>query len=191
MHPPRMLHKRVLYLASARVVDKEVLLKSARYFMAGRPTGFVLTKEMVARCSTCHVLSRFLRRVRVHLPNGTRIGLAGVGEGDERLTFPSDYCVAKALQSPDWVRFADTSDGTSAWCVALDKDRTPKSLVYKDGTIAYDYENIGRHGDWVTALVKQPPTLAPITSKECLDVSGVRTPQTPGYSSDDSGRCVR
>ena len=33
------------------------------------------------------------RRVRVHLLNGTRIGLAGVGEGNERLTFPSHYQV--------------------------------------------------------------------------------------------------
>ena len=140
---------------------------------------------MLASCSTGHSLSSVLRRVRVHLPNGTRIGLAVVGEGDERLTFASSYQVGDALQFPRWIRFAEPSDGTSAWYASLDRDRTPKAIVYKDGAAAYECQAIGMGGDWVTALV-QPPTQPSITSKECLDVSGVRTPQTPGYSSDDS-----
>ena len=125
----------------------EQLSASARHFMAARLPGFVLTTRMLASYDTGYSFSRSLRRVRVHLPNGTRIGLAGVGEGDDILTLPSHYLVAEALQSPHWIRFAETSYGTSALWVPLGKDRTPKSIVYKDGTIAYEYETIGRQGD--------------------------------------------
>ena len=78
--------------------------------MAARPKGYVLTKEVLATFDTRY--SRICgnskaRRVRVHLLNGTQIGLAGVGEGDERLTFPSHFQVGEALHSPRWTRFAD------------------------------------------------------------------------------------
>ena len=126
----------------------------------------------------------------MHLLNGTQIGLAGVGEGDERLTFPSHFQVGEALASPHWIRFAEPSDGTSKWYVILDPDRAPKAIVYKDGTSAFEGQPIGMKGEWVTALV-QPPTQPPITNGICLDLSDVKTPPTPGSASDDSGRCVR
>lgn len=187
VHPPTMVFDRGLYSTSARVFDRELYSTSARHFMAARPKGVVLTTRVLASCDTRHSLSSVLRRARVHLPNGTRIGLAGVGEGDERLTFPSHYQVGEALQSPHWVRFAEPSDGTSAWYVPLDSNRTPKTIVYKNGTSAFECQPIGMKGDWVIALV-QPPTQEPITHKRCLDVSAVETPPTPGSASDDSGR---
>ena len=161
--------------------------------MAARPKGYVLTTEVLATFGTRY--SRICgnskdRRVRVHLPNGTRIGLAGVGEGDERLTLPSHFQVGEALESPHWIRFAEPSDGTSKWYVILDPDRAPKAIVYKDGTAAFEGQPIGMKGEWAIARI-QPPTQPPITNRICLDVSGVKTPQTPGSASDDSGRYVR
>jgi len=165
----------------------------ARHVMAARPVGYVLTKEVLATVDTrnSRICGHSLdRRVRVHLPNGTQIGLAGVGEGDERLTFPSHFQVGEALQSPHWIRFAEPSDGTSKWYVVLDSDRLPKAIVYKDGTAAFEGQPIGMKGEWVTALV-QPPTQPPITDRICLDVSGEKTPPTPGSASYDSRRYVR
>jgi len=157
---------------------------SARHFMPAGPPGFVLTTRMSARYNTGHSSASVSHRVRVYMLNGTMVGIAGVGEGDDILTLPSNFLVGTALQSPHWIRFAKTSDGTSALCVPLGKDCTPKSIVYKDGSIAYGYETIGRRGDWVTALV-QPPKQEPF-HKRRLDVSGVKTPPTPGSASDSS-----
>ena len=156
----------------------------ARHFMPAAPPGFVLTTRMLSRYNTGHSSANVIRRVRVYMPNGTMIGLAGVGEGDDILTIPSHFLVGEALRSPHWIRFAETSDGTSALCVPLGKDRTPKSILYKDGSIAYGYESIGRRGDWVIALA-QPPTQEPFYKRR-LDVSRVKTPPTPRSASDSS-----
>ncbi len=45
-------------------------------------------------------------RVKVYTMDGTQIGLPGVGEGDNRLTFPRRFLVGDALRARDWIRFA-------------------------------------------------------------------------------------
>ena len=161
---------------------------SGRHFKPSRPEECVLTREVLDTFGTRYsriYLNSTDSRVRVHLLNGTRIGLAGVGEGDERLTFHSHFQVGEALHSPHWVRFAEPSDETSNWYVILDPDRAPKAIVYKDGTAAFEGQSIGLKGEWVTALVP-PPTQRPFWSRIFLDVSGMKTPPTPGSVSDDS-----
>ena len=46
------------------------------------------------------------RRVKVFTMSGVQIGKPGVGESDERLTFPMRYLVGDALAGTPWVRFA-------------------------------------------------------------------------------------
>ena len=136
-----------------------------------------------------HAWSSWLHQGMPCMLSGTMIGIAGVGKGDDILTLPSNMLVGRALQSLRWMRleaFETTSDGTSALCVPLGTDCSPKSIVYKDGSIAYGYETIGRRGDWVTALA-QPPTQEPFYKRR-LYVSGVKTPPTPGSVSDSSER---
>ena len=47
-----------------------------------------------------------LRRVKVYTTGGTRIGLAGLGQDDELLTFPGFWIIQEALDSPHWARFS-------------------------------------------------------------------------------------
>ena len=165
----------------------------SKHLRAVPPAGYGLTTCLLGTFDTRYNRicgTSKAERVRVHLLNGTQIGLVGVGEGDELLTFPSHYLVGEALRSPHWIRKAEPSDKTNKWYVILDPDRAPKAIVHKDGTTALPGELIGMKGEWATALV-QPSTQPPIPSVECLDISDVKTPTTPGSASDDSERCVR
>ena len=128
----RRVHPLAWFRWSARVFDREHLSEPARHFKAARLQGCVLTTRMLASCNTGHSLSSLLRRVRVHLPNGTRIGLAGVGEGDERLTFPSHYRVVEALQSAQNLQ-TEPVHGTCHWIRTVPQNqpfiKTEQSLM--------------------------------------------------------------
>ena len=45
-------------------------------------------------------------RVQVFTFEGVQIGLPGVGEGVNRLTFPAGYVIKDAMDAPIWIRFA-------------------------------------------------------------------------------------
>ena len=49
-------------------------------------------------------------RVLVYSMGGTRIGLPGVGEGQNALTFPLKYEIGDALRAPVWLRFATAEE---------------------------------------------------------------------------------
>ena len=49
-------------------------------------------------------------RVKVFTLEGVQIGLPGVGEGVNRLTFPAGYVIKQAMDAPIWIRFATTDE---------------------------------------------------------------------------------
>ena len=116
-------------------------------------------------------------------PSGTIIGLAGVGEGDEQLTFPAHFRVGDALRD-HWIRRATPEDDTTKWYVVLTPEEQPKSLVYQNGAVASSDYPIGLGGPDVTAFnfVKAPKDSLVVTA-DLIDVSGIHTPPSPPMTS--------
>ena len=54
--------------------------------------------------------------------SGVQIGTPGVGESDERLTFPMRYLVGDALAGTPWIRFATDAEVASIRMPAHDAD---------------------------------------------------------------------
>ena len=123
-------------------------------------------------------------RVRVYTMEGVQIGLPGVGEGMNRLTFPAGYVIKEAMDAAVWIRFAtdkEIAEETPAgfqprWWREL--DFTPRAFVYSDGTTAFENQPIGLRGDTVHVLAQAVKQL-PIKELPCIDVSGIETPPTP------------
>ena len=111
---------------------------------------------------------------------GERVGLAGVGEGTQKLSFPSCYEVGAALRSPHWAR-ALTPTGASA---AREQPLgwRPKAIVFRTGRVAAEHEPIGLEGPEVTVLPQHAEPI-PWADRPCADLSGVSTPDTPSGSS--------
>ena len=73
------------------------------------------------------------KRIRVRTSSGMQIGLPGVGENENKLTFPRRYLVGDALKA-QWIRFASESDTLELpvgfqrtwWAIS---EVQPKSLV--------------------------------------------------------------
>ena len=123
-------------------------------------------------------------RVKVFTMEGVQIGLPGVGEGVNRLTFPAGYVIKEAMDEPIWIRFAtpeeiaqQTPAGFHAqWWREI--DFKPKAFCHCDGTPAFENQPIGLRGDTITALAqaaKQPL----VEELPCIDVSSIPTPPTP------------
>ena len=122
-------------------------------------------------------------RVKVFTMEGVQIGLPGVGEGANRLTFPAGYVIKQALDAPIWIRFATTEEIAqtpagfhSRWWQELDVK--PMAFCHCDGTPAFEFQPIGLRGDTITAIA-QAPDQTWVEEKPCLDVSGIATPPTP------------
>ena len=136
-------------------------------------------------CSQSFVASD---RVKVFTLEGVQIGLPGVGEGVNRLTFPAGYVIKQALDAPIWIRFAtiDEIAQTPAGCQAQwwrELDMKPKAFCYCNGTPAFENQPIGLRGDTITALA-QAAEQPLVQAKPCLDVSGIATPPTPRSDSE-------
>ena len=119
-------------------------------------------------------------RVRVYTLGGVQIGLAGMGCGPDKLTFPQRFPVGQALSSPNWVRFAtieERAQGVGTDGVVVYDGRRPSTIVYKDGTTADPSEPIGFGGGTVTALAQAPKRVHEETP--CMDVKDISTPPTP------------
>ena len=87
-------------------------------------------------------------RVKVYTTSGVQIGLAGVGEGDNRLTFPRHYQVKDALQSPHWVRHATAEEIASTPASVMVRwwrlsEVLPTTIVFSDGSVASPTDPIG------------------------------------------------
>ena len=120
-------------------------------------------------------------RVRVYTIGGVQIGLVGMGEGSDKLTFPQRFRIGDALSSPHWGRFVTNEEQSQGvWgtggVVAFD-DFRPAAILYADGTIADEDMPIGIGGDTITALAQVAQIY--YEEKECADVQGIETQPTP------------
>ena len=75
-------------------------------------------------------------RITVHDISGNQIGLSGVGEHEQRLTFPARYLVGDALAASNWIRFASDEEQAQTdkwWAFAGIR---PACILYANGVVA-------------------------------------------------------
>ena len=107
--------------------------------------------------------ARFLRalsgegaRVKAYTASGEQVGLAGLGDGTDRLTFPPQWKVADVLNNMYWIRFAteEEKNAGGAWWRAAAVQ--PWAVLHEGGILAMPGEPIGLFGDSVTVLAQCP-----------------------------------
>ena len=96
-------------------------------------------------------------RVKVFTSKGIQIGLLGVGEGENRLTFPAGYVIKQALEAPIWIRFATTEEIAQTPAGFLEQwwqelEFRPQAFCHCDGTPALENQPIGLRGDTITCV---------------------------------------
>ena len=96
-------------------------------------------------------------RVKVFTLKGVQIGLLGVGEGENRLTFPAGYVIKQALEAPIWIRFATTEEIAQTPAGFLEQwwqelEFRPQAFCHCDGTPALENQPIGLRGDTITCV---------------------------------------
>ena len=129
-------------------------------------------------------------RVKVFTVSGVQIGIPGVGEGDNRLTFPRTYLVGEVLQV-QWIRFATEAEkqeaAKSPTVSALQtwwrySEVQPLSLAHcsADGLcdeVASPEQHMGLVGNQMLALAQN--AVVRFENKPCADVDDIPTPPTP------------
>ena len=88
-------------------------------------------------------------RIRAYNINGERIGVAGVGEGDQRLTFPAKLRVETVLGFNHWIK--EAPPGSQKWYVQMGDWRL-KAVIFGDGRMAVPEDPIGMKGETVTIV---------------------------------------
>ena len=128
-------------------------------------------------------------RIRAYNINGERIGVAGVGEGDQRLTFPAKLRVETVLGFNHWIKEAPA--GSQKWYVQMG-DWRPKTVIFEDGRMAVPEDPIGMKGETVTT-VDTVITHVVDEDREMPSLEGIRTPRTPsvGGSVRSGGSPIR
>ena len=119
-------------------------------------------------------------RVRAYTLDGVQVGLAGVGQGDQRLTFPACYLVGDALRAnaEHWLRFASAEEAAQTGRWYAPSGFQPAAIVYESRVVAESIWPIGLKGCTVSVLAEDPrPTLS--EEKPCADVDEIKTPPTP------------
>ena len=114
-------------------------------------------------------------RIRAYNINGERIGVAGVGEGNQRLTFPAKLRVGTVLGFYHWIKVAPP--GSQKWYVEME-DWRPKAVIFKDGRLAVPDDPIGKEGEEVTIVDTDLSHLV-VEDMEMPSLEGIRTPRTP------------
>ena len=148
----------------------------------------------VAALSECSLLDRDQRltecmrkrfRVHVYQPSGEKLGLAGVGQGNDRLTLPANYSVQAALQG-FWIREATADEISvpgSAWWRPLESK--VRAILHSNSKIASPDDFVGMYGEVITALEQEQ--VISWNERPNIGLAGVRTPSTPsegGYVSE-------
>ena len=114
-------------------------------------------------------------RVKLYTLAGVQVGVAGVGEGDNRLTFPVCMMVEDVLGMTHWIRYAtpeELSKTPTKWWREL--EFRPRALAHGNGILAQPNELLGEYGSSLTALV-QPSGGLEVETKPCADVSAINT----------------
>ena len=118
------------------------------------------------------------RRVIARTLGGVQCCLPGLGQGEERLTFPACYMVGDALNGGEWIRLAtdDELRDDDKWWRCL--NFIPQCIVHEDGSPATIDQPIGIVGSevWVLAQVRETPDCS---EKPKSDLTHVPTPPTP------------
>ena len=114
-------------------------------------------------------------RIRAYNMNGERIGVAGVGEGNERLTFPAELRVGAVLGFHHWIKAAPSD--SEKWYVVMG-DWQPTAVIFKDGRLAVPDDPIGKEGEEVTIVDTDLSHLV-VEDKQMPSLEGIRTPRTP------------
>ena len=116
-------------------------------------------------------------RVKAYNLNGDRVGVAGVGEGAQRLTFPSKLTVDRILGFQHWIKEAPA--GGPKWYEILG-DWKPTRIVFINGTVANPEDPVGMCGDTVW-VVDTTPSYEEYyeDEKPLIDLTELRTPRTP------------
>ena len=121
-------------------------------------------------------------RVQVFTMAGKQIGLAGVGSGEDVLTFPACFVVADALRPPHWLRYAEAGD-EEPWIAGkfVRLEFEPATLIHSNGEAAGPEDCMGMWGVTMTGTAqKWVETYEDIPLK---DLTGVTTPPTPKLES--------
>ena len=64
----------------------------------------MLKEEIMEKIAWTFTVGNDKRRISIYTMNGTQIGLAGVGEGEEALTFPAHWDVQDLFGDPHWIK---------------------------------------------------------------------------------------
>ena len=117
-------------------------------------------------------------RVRAYTLEGVQVCVVGLGEGDQRLTFPAHYTVGDALRDSDWIRFASELEekNTGRWWAKAGFQ--PASIIFGNDKVASDEMPIGMGGATVHVLLQQRH-LEIVQEKPCAEVDDITTPPTP------------
>ena len=118
-------------------------------------------------------------RVKVFNMNGIKIGLAGLGQGDDQLTFPARYPVGDALNGQIWIRKAsqqELADDPQWWIFS---ETQPTDLIHANGSLAFRDDPIGLLGTTLTAIVTTKPKPIDCQGQPTACLDGICTPPTP------------
>ena len=126
-------------------------------------------------------------RVRAYTIDGVQCCLAGLGEKEQRLTFPMSYEVGAALMDKAWVRFATEAEKALDGWFYRELEIQPKTLLHSNGAIANPEYFIGLMGTTVQVLAQERATDPNSgTSIPLMDLTGILTPASQSSRSDES-----
>ena len=125
-------------------------------------------------------------RVKAYNLNGDRVGVEGVGEGAQRLTFPFKLTVDRILGFQQWIKEAPA--GAPTWHELLG-DWKPTSIVFINGNVAFPEDPVGMCGDTVWIVDTKPSNESSQEYFEdetpLIDLTELRTPTTPSDGFQD------
>ena len=133
-------------------------------------------------------------RVRVWTPGGTQIGIPGVGEGENRLTFPRKFEVGAALRCQTWIRFATPDERrahNNRWW--MEYECPVCELVYATGEVA-PHEALmglvvrdGPEGRVCDLFSRATPCVQEVVEVPLGKLEGVDRPLTPPMQESEWG----
>ena len=125
------------------------------------------------------------RRVRVYTPDGALICLAGLGAGEDVMTFPACYQVASALSNPQWIRERRPGDQEPFIAGRYKKLENaegvwikPTDPIHEGGRIAEPEDLMGMCGSTMAAVFSVRNQQA-VEEAPMADLTRIKTPSTP------------
>ena len=118
-------------------------------------------------------------RVTVYTLGGIQVGLPGLGEGDDKLTFPMHYVIKDALNAQLWVRFATDAEKQINGKWWHTSDVQPNALLHQNGRQARNDEMMGFVGMTMAALQSDELENHSVEERPLIDVDCLNTPPTP------------